>query len=187
MAKTRLPEVACASNFVDESNALSDNTGDIAETGIDCDKLLLTLTAAYPDCTTRSASRTVAERHCIEAGASNDPQLDHTPGEQMTYKLADYKNLTNGVIALRRAEIQKVRLEIERELREKRRDKSASSSPPSTETASSPGNAPAPHQSDSESRHSLIRDSSLSSSELEPAPSTQPTASVPTATQTAIP
>jgi hypothetical protein len=55
-----------------------------------------------------------------------------TPGEQMLYKLAVYKNLTNGVIALQRAELQKVRLEIDRErlelLREKRRNKSASSS-----------------------------------------------------------
>ena len=42
-------------NFVDESNALSDNTGDIAETGIDCDKLLLSLTASYAECTARSA------------------------------------------------------------------------------------------------------------------------------------
>ena len=49
-------------NFVDESNALSDNTEGIAETGINCDKLLLTLTAAYAECTSRSASWTVAER-----------------------------------------------------------------------------------------------------------------------------
>jgi hypothetical protein len=97
-------------NFVDESNALSDNTGDIAETGIDCDKLLLTLTAAYAE----------AIQNWII-----------TPGEQMLYKLAVYKNLTNGVIALQRAELQKVRLEIARErlelLREKRGAKSASS------------------------------------------------------------
>ena len=33
-------------NIVDESNALSDNSEVIAATGIDCDKLLLTLTAA---------------------------------------------------------------------------------------------------------------------------------------------
>jgi hypothetical protein len=97
-------------NMFDESNALGDNAGIIAETGIDCDKLLLTLTAAYAE----------AIQNWIV-----------TPCEQMTYKLAVYKNLTNGVIALRRAEIQKVRLEIERErlelLREKRGNKSGSS------------------------------------------------------------
>jgi hypothetical protein len=95
-------------NMFDESNALGDNAEVIAETGIDCDKLLLTLTAAYAE----------AIQNWII-----------TPGEQMLYKLAVYKNLTNGVIALQRAELQKVRLEIDRErlelLREKRRDKSA--------------------------------------------------------------
>jgi hypothetical protein len=49
-------------NMFDESNALGDNAEEIAETGIDCDKLLLTLTAAYAECTSRSASWTVAER-----------------------------------------------------------------------------------------------------------------------------
>jgi hypothetical protein len=111
-------------NFVDESNALSDNSGDIAETGIDCDKLLLTLTAAYAEAT---------QNWII------------TPGEQMLYKLAVYKNLTNGVIALQRAELQKVRLEIARErlelLREKRRNKSnsASSAPASSSEPSGRG------------------------------------------------
>ena len=85
--------------IVDGTLALSDNTGDIAATGIDPDKLLLTLTAAYAE----------AIQNWII-----------TPGEQMLYKLAVYKNLTNGVIALRRAEIQKVRLEIERARRQHR-------------------------------------------------------------------
>jgi hypothetical protein len=49
-------------NMFDESNALGDNAEVIAETGIDCDKLLLTLTAAYAECTPRSAPWTVAER-----------------------------------------------------------------------------------------------------------------------------
>jgi len=95
-------------NFVDESNAISDNSGDIAETGIGCDKLFLTLTAAYAEMI----------RNWII-----------TPGEQMTYKLAVYKNLTDGVLKLQRAELQKVRLEIAHErlelLREKRVHKSA--------------------------------------------------------------
>jgi len=125
-------------NIVDSTNELTDNAEGIAETGIDCDKLLLTLTASYADMIQRWIT---------------------TPCEEMTYKLAVYKNITNGVIALRRAEIQKVRLEIERErlelLREKRRDKSPSSSPASNETASSPGSAPASRQSDSESRHAV--------------------------------
>jgi hypothetical protein len=74
----------------------------------------------------------------------------------MLYKLAVYKNLTNGVIALQRAELQKVRLEIARErlelLREKRLSKSQASSTRSTETASSPDAAPSSHQSGSGSR-----------------------------------
>jgi hypothetical protein len=36
-------------NMFDESNALGDNADVLAETGIDCDKLLLTLTAAYAE------------------------------------------------------------------------------------------------------------------------------------------
>jgi hypothetical protein len=130
-------------NMFDESNALGDNAEVIAETGIDCDKLLLTLTAAYAE----------AIQNWIV-----------TPGEQMLYKLAVYKNLTNGVIALQRAELQKVRLEIDRErlelLREKRRNKSASSasssvsasansaSPEGSASSSTAGpEAPEPHRS----------------------------------------
>ena len=127
-------------NAVDESNALSDNAEDLAETGIDCDKLLLTLAASYAE---------MIHNWVI------------TPAEQMIHKLAVYKNLTHGVIALRRAEIHQVRLEIERErlalLREKRRDKSASSEAPqsgavstqcsSSENASSPESAPDFNQS----------------------------------------
>jgi len=126
--------------MVDEVDALSENSEVIAETGIDCEKLLLTLTAAY-----------ACMIQCWIV----------TPADEMTYKLTVYKNLTNGVIALRRAEIQKVRLEIERErlelLREKRRDKSASSSstPASstesasreTATSSSPARADVPEPS----------------------------------------
>ena len=109
-------------NSVDESFAISDNNADLAATGIDPDKLLLTLTGAY-------------------AEMSRNWMI--TPGEDMLYKLAVYKKLTDGVIALQRAELQKVHLEIARErlalLREKRLSKSASSSGPSNETASSGG------------------------------------------------
>ena len=128
--------------IVDGTLSLSDNTGDIAETGIDCDKLLLTLTAAYAE---------AIQNWTI------------TPGEQMLYKLAVYKNLTNGVIALRRAELLKVRLEIARArlelLLEKQRSKSAASSSsrpsasadnasPECAASSSPAHAqtPEPHR-----------------------------------------
>jgi len=98
-------------NSVDESFAVHDNSADIAATGIDPDKLLLTLTGAYAEMT----------RNWMI-----------TPGADMLYKLTVYKKLTDGVIALQRAELQKVRLEIARErlalLREKRLSKSASSS-----------------------------------------------------------
>jgi len=97
-------------NIVDESNAVSGNTDGIAATGIDCDKLFLTLTGAYAE---------AIQRWMI------------TPCDQMNHKLGVYKNITNGVIAMRRAELLKVRLEIDRErleiLREKRLNKSASS------------------------------------------------------------
>jgi hypothetical protein len=159
-------------NFVDESNALGDNAEVLAETGIDCDKLLLTLTAAYAE----------AIQNWIV-----------TPCEQMTYKLAVYKNLTNGVIALRRAEIQKVRLEIERErlelLREKRRDKSsAAAAAPASSSGESPSTSkpkPAdqseselPHStpSPSESRHSVVAPSALPvSTSPKPSQPNQPT------------
>jgi len=39
--------------IVDETHALSDNSEGIAETGIDCEKLLLALTASYAECTAR--------------------------------------------------------------------------------------------------------------------------------------
>jgi hypothetical protein len=119
-------------NMFDESNALGDNALVIAETGVDCDKLLLTLTAAYAE----------AIQNWIV-----------TPCEQMTYKLAVYKNLTNGVIALRRAEIQKVRLEIERErlelLREKRHKSASSTASPASSSSESPTTSQAIPKEDS--------------------------------------
>jgi len=124
-------------NIVDESNAVSGNTAGIAATGIDCDKLIVTLTGAYAE---------AIQRWII------------TPCDQMNHKLAVYKNITNGVIAMRRAELLKVRLEIDQErlaiLREKRGKKSQSSSGSSGDTTSSPESAPNPRQSDSEYRHS---------------------------------
>jgi hypothetical protein len=146
-------------NFVDESNALSDNSGDIAETGIDCDKLLLTLTAAYAEMI----------RNWII-----------TPGEQMTYKLAVYKNLTNGVIALQRAELQKVRLEIARErlelLREKRCNKSGSSSAPALSSSEKACASKSDTKDQSETADAAHSRGSLSraASPAPPAPPTPP-------------
>jgi len=98
-------------NAVDESNAVHGNSADIAATGIDPDKILLTLTGAY-------------------AEMSRNWMI--TPGEDMLYKLAVYKKLTDGVIALQRAQLQKLRIAIAQErlelLREKRLNKSASGS-----------------------------------------------------------
>jgi hypothetical protein len=107
-------------NLFDASHALSGDCEVLAETGIDCEKLLLILTAAYAE---------MIQNWVV------------TSWDRMDYKLGVFKNLTNGVMALRRAEIQKVRLEIERErlelLREKRRGQSASSA--SSVPSSSPG------------------------------------------------
>jgi hypothetical protein len=97
--------------ILDESDTTSEHSGEIAATGIDCEKLLLSLTASYAE---------MIQRWII------------TPTDEMTYKLRVFKEITNAVLALRRAEIQKARLEIERQrlelLCEKQRNKSASSS-----------------------------------------------------------
>jgi hypothetical protein len=136
-------------NMFDESNALGEIAEVIAGTGIDCDKLLLTLTAAYAE----------AIQNWII-----------TPGEQMLYKLAVYKNLTNGVIALQRAELQKVRLEIARErlelLREKRRDKSESSSSSAPSSSSESAACEPPHGSCA--KHLRVESPSGSASPSEP-------------------
>jgi hypothetical protein len=129
--------------IVDETHALSENSEGIAETGIDCEKLLLALTASYAE---------MIQRWII------------TPGEELIHKLRVFKEITNAVLALRRAELQKARLEIQRErlelLREKQRNKSGSSSssrvsastdsaPPENAPSSSPTRteAPEPHRS----------------------------------------
>ena len=97
--------------IVDETHALSGNSEVIAGTGINCEKLLLALTASYAE---------MIQRWII------------TPGDEMLCKLRVFKEITNAVLALRRAEIQKARLEIQRErlelLREKQRHNSAASS-----------------------------------------------------------
>jgi len=96
-----------------------------------------------------------------------------TPGADMLYKLAVYKKLTDGVIALQRAELQKVRLEIARErlelLREKRLSKSGSTSGSSTDRSSSPESVP---ENDSACRHSSfeLRHSSASAEDGPPIP-----------------
>jgi len=147
-------------NIVDESNAVTGNTDGIAATGIDCDKLLLTLAGAYAE---------AIQRWII------------TPCDQMNHKLGVYKNITNGVIAMRRAELLKVRLEIDRErleiLREKRRDKSPSrSSTPSLTPSGSPATcqpnpAPAPSASAPDSGTPARNGSKSDPSEESPAKS----------------
>jgi len=116
-----------------------------------------------------------------------------TPGADMLYKLAVYKKLTDGVIALQRAELQKIRMEIARErlalLREKRQNRSASSSGPSNETACSGGSRsnsqpkPAgqreselPHSapSPSDSRHADLPPAQPAQSNPPPAPASEP-------------
>jgi hypothetical protein len=144
-------------NMFDESNALGDNAEFLAETGIDCDKLLLTLTAAYAE---------MCQNWIV------------TPCEQMTYKLAVYKNLTNGVIALRRAEIQKVRLEIERErlelLREKRHKSPSSIASPVSSSSENPTTSQATPKQESERGEPVPS----------PTPSIAPPRSAPPAKQT---
>jgi hypothetical protein len=111
--------------ILDESDTLSGNADEIAETGINCEKLLLTLTASYAE---------MIQRWSI------------TPTDEMTYKIGVFKNLTNAVITLRRTEMQAVRLEIERAklelLLEKGRNKSASSSSAKPALSLSKGSAP---------------------------------------------
>ena len=123
--------------IVDETHALSGNSEVIAGTGINCEKLLLALTASYAE---------MIQRWII------------TPGVEMLCKLRIFKEITNAVLALRRAEIQKARLEIQRErlelLREKQRHNSAASSSGRASTSvdasldgpasSSPAHAPTP-------------------------------------------
>jgi hypothetical protein len=157
-------------NSVDESNAVSDNTEDIAATGIDCDKLILTLTAAYAEMT----------RNWII-----------TPREDMTYKLGVYKNLTNAVINLQRAELQKVRLEIARErlelLREKRQNKSDASFG-SPKSASADAKAPQTLASPVPSSPVSVPKPIASGADPAPRTSPQPAAAVPPpAAQTAAP
>jgi hypothetical protein len=65
-----------------------------------------------------------------------------TPTDEMTYKLAVFKNITHATLALRRAEIQKARLELDARrlelLAEKQRNKSASASASSSPASSTP-------------------------------------------------
>ena len=121
--------------ILDETDALSKNAEQIAGSGINCDKLLPMLTASYP---------VMIQRWNI------------TPMDEMNYKMNVFRDLTNAVLALQRAELQKARLEIARErlelFREKQRDKSASSSclPSSTSAegaASQPRERPASSES----------------------------------------
>jgi hypothetical protein len=155
---------------LDELDTTSEHSEEIAATGINCEKLLLLLTASYAE---------MLQRWII------------TPCDEMTYKLAVFKNITNAALALRRAEIQKARLEIERErleiLREKRRDKSSSSSsaPASkgtgqergepSETASTRAPSPGESQTTSHPTKASANPAPSESPAAPPAPAPQPT------------
>jgi hypothetical protein len=106
--------------ILDELDTTYKHSEEIAATGIDCEKLLLSLTASYAE---------MLQRWII------------TPCDEMTYKLAVFKNITNAALALRRAEIQKARLELDIRrlelLAEKQRNKSGS-------TCSSPASSTEP-------------------------------------------
>jgi hypothetical protein len=107
--------------IVEELGGLSENADAIGKTGISGEKLLLVLTAAY---------------------AAMIQNWEITPKEELTYKMAVFRNLTNGVLAVRRGELQAVRIEIARErlelIQDRRRNISASSSSNGRSSASSP-------------------------------------------------
>jgi hypothetical protein len=86
-----------------ETSDLAQNSGAVEATGINCEKMLLALKAHYAE---------MIQRWII------------TPTGQMTYRMEVFKNLTAGVLAMSRDEIQRERLEL---LRQKQADKSESS------------------------------------------------------------
>jgi hypothetical protein len=95
--------------IIDELGGLSENAHAIGETGISGEKLLLVLTAAY---------------------AVMIQNWEIIPKDELTYKMAVFRHLTNGVLAVRRGELQAIRIEIARErlelIQERRRQISAS-------------------------------------------------------------
>jgi len=95
--------------ILDGSETASENASAVAKTGINCERLLLLLTARYAD--------------MIQCWNLTETDI-------LSYKMGVFRRLTAVVLSLRRAELQKARLEIDRErlelLREKQRNKSAS-------------------------------------------------------------
>jgi hypothetical protein len=95
--------------IIDELGGLSENADAIGETGISGEKLLLVLTAAY---------------------AMMIQNWEIIPKDELTYKMAVFRHLTNGVLAVRRCELQAIRIEIARErlelIQERKRQISAS-------------------------------------------------------------
>jgi hypothetical protein len=120
--------------IIDELGGLSENADAIGQTGISGEKLLLVLTAAY---------------------AVMIQNWEIIPKDELTYKMAVFRHLTNGVLAVRRGELQAIRVEIAHErlemIQEKRRQIAASSSAKERALASSrvrPGASEA-HRSES--------------------------------------
>ena len=96
--------------ILDGSDTASESASEVAKTGINCERLLLLLTARYAE--------------MIQSWNLTDTEL-------LSYKMGLFRRFTAVVLSLRRAELQKARLEIDRErlelLREKQRNKSTSS------------------------------------------------------------
>jgi len=113
--------------IIEELGGLSEHSDAIGKTGIGGEKLLLILTAAY---------------------AVLIQNWEITPKDELTNKMAVFRNLTNGVLAVRRGELQAIRIEIARErlelIQEKRRHVAASSSSRLTASVSSRPRSVAP-------------------------------------------
>ena len=96
--------------ILDGSDTASESAVEVAKTGINCERLLLLLTARY---------------------AEMIQSWNLTDTEMLSYKMGVFRRFTAVVLSLRRAELQKARLEIDHErlefLREKQRNKSGSS------------------------------------------------------------
>ena len=142
--------------FLDETHVLSENAGQIADTGVTSEHLHLVLIAHY--------AQLLRSRETMPEIAFNQ-------------KSAALRKLTSSIMTMRRSELQKERLQIQRERlelqREKQSAKSASSSSSrhlAGKSASAPG-TPGECQSGSESRHSPPP-SARSTPELKPAPNT---------------
>jgi hypothetical protein len=137
--------------IIDELGGLAENVDAVAGTGINVEN-------AMRGSATKPWSRSAIG---IEAGASTVllvltasyavmiQRWEITPPDELKYKMVVFRNLTNGVLALRRGELQAIRIEIARErlelLREKKRNKSSSASSSGTASTSTASPSSPPH------------------------------------------